>query len=136
MSSAPAPLKAFTKLLVLDVEASARFYEQLGFTRVGADGTFVQLAWPGEGRVFLVGAPTGVSLEGRRGWGVLLGFVAASVDVVARAAVGLGAPVEGPQTQPWHTREVVVTDPDGYRLNFIEPAVPVPLPSPPGVLVS
>jgi hypothetical protein len=24
--------------------------------------------------------------------------------------------------QPWHTREVIVTDPDGYRLNFIEPA--------------
>jgi hypothetical protein len=24
--------------------------------------------------------------------------------------------------QPWHTRELIVTDPDGYRLNFIEPA--------------
>jgi len=30
--------------------------------------------------------------------------------------------VDGPTVQPWFTREIVVTDPDGYRLNFIEPA--------------
>ena len=125
MSSAS--LTAFTKLLVLDLEASTRFYEGLGFARVGADGTFVHLRWPAQGDVFLVGAPTGVRVDGKRGWGVLMGFVASSVDTVARSAVALGAPVEGPQTQPWHTREVVVTDPDGYRLNFIEPASPVPL---------
>jgi predicted enzyme related to lactoylglutathione lyase len=84
--------------------------------------------------VFLVGAPTGVRVDTKRGWGVLLGFVAPSVDQVARVAVGLGGPVEGPQTQPWHTREVVVTDPDGYRLNFIEPATPAPPVAPKGLV--
>jgi catechol 2,3-dioxygenase-like lactoylglutathione lyase family enzyme len=119
-----APLTAFTKLLVLDLEASARFYEALGFTREGADGTFVHLRWPGAGDVFLVGAPTGVRIDGKRGWGVLLGFIMKgdTVDALAERATKLSAPVQGPETQPWHTRELVVTDPDGYRLNFIEPA--------------
>ena len=129
-----APVTVFTKILVLDVEASARFYEGLGFSRVGTDGTFVHVRWPSEGNVFLVGTPTGVRIDAKRGWGVLLGFVATSVDLVARAAVGLGAPVEGPQSQPWHTREVVVTDPDGYRLNFVEPAAPVPPVAPKGLV--
>jgi uncharacterized glyoxalase superfamily protein PhnB len=56
--------------------------------------------------------------------GVLVGFRAGSegVDAVAAKAAALGAHVEGPTEQPWYTREIVVTDPDGYRLNFIEPA--------------
>jgi lactoylglutathione lyase len=55
---------------------------------------------------------------------VLLGFRTGEggVEAVAARAAQAGASVEGPSRQPWHTREIVLTDPDGYRLNFIEPA--------------
>lgn len=112
----------FTKLLVLDQAASAAFYEALGFTRVGADGTFLHLRWEERGDVMLVGAPTGVRVDGKRGWGVLLCFTTQTPleDLLARAQ-RLNAPTQGPESQPWHTRELVVTDPDGYRLNFVQP---------------
>ncbi len=120
--SSPRPLAAFSRLLVLDREASATFYAGLGFTRVAADGTFVHVRWGEQGDVFLVSAPTGVNVGGRpRGWGVLLGFVAGDLEAVATRASALGATVQGPEPQPWHTREVVVTDPDGYRLVFMAP---------------
>lgn len=118
-----APLGFFTKLLVLDPSASAKFYEGLGFNRVGTDGTFIHLRWEAHGDVMLVGAPTGVRVDGKRGWGVLLCFTSTtSVDELAARARALSAPTQGPETQPWHTRELVVTDPDGYRLNFVQPA--------------
>lgn len=118
-----APLGSFTKLLVLDQASSAKFYEALGFTRVGADGTFIHLRWEAHGDLMLVAAPTGVRLDGKRGWGVLLCFTTQTdVDALAEKARQLGAPTQGPEVQPWHTRELVVTDPDGYRLNFVQPA--------------
>lgn len=121
MTAAP-QLKSFVKLLVLDVAASAKFYEALGFTRVGADGTFHHFRWEEQGDVMLVGAPTGVRVDGKRGWGVLLCFTSSTgLEVLAERAVALGAPTQGPEVQPWHTRELVVTDPDGYRLNFLQP---------------
>lgn len=117
-----AAVESFVKLLVLDKEASATFYEALGFTRVGADGTHVHLRWGEHGDLFLVGVPSGVQVEGRRAWGVLLGFAASGkVEAIGEKAKGLGAPVQGPDVTPWHTQEVVVTDPDGFRLCFTEP---------------
>ena len=68
--SAPG-LGFFVKLLVLDQRVSAAFYEGLGFTRVGADGTFVHVRWEERGDVMLMGAPRGVRVDGKRGWGVL-----------------------------------------------------------------
>lgn len=118
-----APLKAFIKLLVLDQKASAAFYEALGFTRVGADGAFIHLRWQDSGDVLLVATPTRVRLEGKRGWGVLLCFTTETdVQVLADRARALNAPTQGPEVQPWHTRDLIVTDPDGYRLNFVQPA--------------
>jgi uncharacterized glyoxalase superfamily protein PhnB len=119
--STPA-LGFFTKLLVLDQAASAKFYETLGFTRVGADGTFIHLRWEERGDLMLVGAPTNVRVDGKRGWGVLLCFTSQTdlTELEARAK-SMSAPTQGPETQPWHTRELVVTDPDGYRLNFVQP---------------
>ncbi len=43
------------------------------------------------------------------------------VELILRAQ-SQGTVVEGPVVQLRHTREVIVTAPDGYRLNFIEPA--------------
>ena len=50
----------FAKLLVLDRSASAAFYESLGFTRVGSDGTFIHVRWEERGDVMLVSVPTRV----------------------------------------------------------------------------
>lgn len=113
----------FVKLLVLDRAASAAFYEGLGFVRVGADATFTRVRWEEHGDVMLVNAPTGVRVDGKRGWGVLLSFTSQTeLGTLAERAAVLKAPVDGPETKPWHTRELVVTDPDGYRINFVQPA--------------
>ncbi len=115
-------LHFFAKLLVLDRAASANFYEALGFTRVGTDGTFTHLRWEERGDVMLVSAPTGVRVDGKRGWGVLLSFTSKTeLATLLERAQTLNAPTSGPEVQPWHTRELVVTDPDGYRLNFVQP---------------
>lgn len=117
------PLKSFVKLLVLDQPAAAAFYEGLGFTRVATDGTFVRLSWPDGGDVLLVAMPKGVQVDAKRGYGALLCFTTAGdLDALAATARALGAPTIGPEVQPWHTRELLVTDPDGYRLNFLQPA--------------
>lgn len=115
-------LEAFTKLLVSDVDAAARFYESLGFTRVGTDGTFVHLRWQRAGDVMLVGAPKGAPVDVARGSGVLLCFTSETgLDELAERAAKLGARVSGPTRQPWNTVELVVVTPDGYRLNFLAP---------------
>lgn len=115
---------SFVKVLVSDPERSARFYEALGFKRVHAEPPFIHLRWEGQAELYLVTLPPTVKLEGRRGLGVLLGFRigATGLEEVASRAQALGASVDGPTVQPWYTREIIVTDPDGYRLNFIEPA--------------
>lgn len=116
-------LHFFAKLLVLDQKASADFYEALGFTRVGADGTFIHMKWEAHGDVMLVGAPTNVRIDGKRGWGVLMSFTSKTdLATILERAQKLNAPTSGPEVQPWNTRELVVTDPDGYRLNFVQPS--------------
>jgi lactoylglutathione lyase len=117
-------LSSFTKLLVSDGERSAKFYEALGFKRMNADPPFIHMRWENQAEVYLVAVPAAMALQGPRGAGVLLGFRVGAVDVneVASRARAQGAAVDGPTVQPWFTREIVVTDPDGYRLNFIEPA--------------
>lgn len=121
-----AAVTSFVKVLVSDGERSARFYEALGFERVQTEPPFLHLRWEGRADVYLVVMPAGAGLEGRRGLGVLLGFRtgAGGVDEVASRATAQGVEFDGPSVQPWHTREIIVTDPDGYRLNFIESILP------------
>jgi lactoylglutathione lyase len=115
---------AFVKVLVLEGERSARFYEALGFERLHAEPPFIHLRWAGSADVYLVTVPAGAGMQGRRGLGVLMGFRAGpeGLDAIASRALAQGVSVDGPTLQPWHTRELIITDPDGYRLNFIEPA--------------
>jgi predicted lactoylglutathione lyase len=115
-------VEAFTKLLVADVEAARRFFEALGFTRVGTDGTFVHLRWQRAGDVMLVGAPKGAPVDVARGSGVLLCFTSeTSLGELTERATKVGAHVSGPTRQPWNTVELIVVTPDGYRLNFLAP---------------
>jgi catechol 2,3-dioxygenase-like lactoylglutathione lyase family enzyme len=119
-------MPAYTKILVADAERAAGFYELLGFTRVHQDPVFVHLRWARGADLFLVATPPGVSLAGQRGLGVILCFDVSSGDValetIAARAAAAGATVDGPRDQPWHTREVLITDLDGYRVAFVEPS--------------
>jgi lactoylglutathione lyase len=117
-------MQSFVKMLVSDGERSARFYEALGFERLHAEPPFIHLRWGESADVYLVVTPAGAALQGRRGLGVLVGFRTGpqGLEAVAERALKLGVEFEGPTVQPWHTREILLTDPDGYRLNFIEPA--------------
>ncbi|MBU8895272.1 VOC family protein [Corallococcus sp. H22C18031201] len=117
-------MTSFVKVLVTDAERSARFYEALGFERISAEPPFIRLRWGEQADLYLITPPPGVTMEGRKGMGVLLGFRTGEggVDALLERARAQGAQADGPTRQPWHTREIIVTDPDGYRLNFIEPA--------------
>lgn len=117
-------MTAFVKLLVADGERSAQFYEGLGFERLQSEPPFIHLRWGESADVYLVATQAGGALQGRRGLGVLVGFRAGpdGIDAIMQRALKLGVELEGPTVQPWFTREILITDPDGYRLNFIEPA--------------
>lgn len=118
----------FPTLAVEDVGASARWYsEVLGFGTVfvlpGADGepVLAHLRWRKYADVLLV--PDGSDSSDRKGVGVSLSFLAtdSSVDAMAERLAGRGVALdEGPVTRAWNTREIVVADPDGYRLVFFE----------------
>jgi lactoylglutathione lyase len=122
----PYLMPSHVRLLVSDVERATAFYEALGFQQVNRDAVFVHLRWARYADVFLVGTPSGVSIPGQRGLGVLVCFYAAGVplEAIASRAATRGAPMDGPKAQPWFTRELVVTDPEGYRLAFVEPNEP------------
>ncbi|MDE2867721.1 MAG: VOC family protein [Chloroflexota bacterium] len=122
------PMPMFPTLAVGDVGASAGWYsEVVGFGTVfvlpGADGDPVvaHLRWRKYADVLLV--PDGAESADRKGVGVSLSFLVGdmSVDAMAEKLVGLGVELdEGPVTRAWNTREIVVVDPDGYRLVFFE----------------
>jgi catechol 2,3-dioxygenase-like lactoylglutathione lyase family enzyme len=114
---------AYARLLVADAERATSFYAALGFAVVHRDPVFVHLRWAQYAELFLVATPAGHGLEGRRGVGVILCFDARHVplETIAERAEGIGASVDGPRAQPWHTRELMVVDPDGYRLSFVTP---------------
>ena len=45
-----------------------------------------------------------------------------SVDAIAKRVRRDGnVQISGPHDRPWNAREVIVIDPNGYRLNFTEP---------------
>jgi uncharacterized glyoxalase superfamily protein PhnB len=54
-----------------------------------------------------------------KGVGVALNFSIGDVDQLAERARLHGANIiEGPVNRPWNIRELVILDPDGYRLVF------------------
>ena len=125
------PMPMFPTLAVGDVGASVGWYsEVLGFGTVfvlpGSDGEPVlgHLRWRTYADLLLVPDEGGSDSSGRKGVGVSLSFLVGdvSVDAMAEQLTGLGVELEeGPVTRPWNTREIVVADPDGYRLVFFEP---------------
>jgi catechol 2,3-dioxygenase-like lactoylglutathione lyase family enzyme len=120
-------MPSFPRLIVNDIGASTAFYvDALGFSPVftmpGPGGTpsLVHLRWIKYADLLLVPDRDG-SLSGvARGEGVSLNFGGPTdVDALAGRAQAHGARiVEGPVDRPWNVRELVILDPDGYRLVF------------------
>jgi uncharacterized glyoxalase superfamily protein PhnB/N-acetylglutamate synthase-like GNAT family acetyltransferase len=124
------PMPLFVKLSVRDVAASAEWYQgALGFRSVyalaGDDGAQIlnHLRLGRYQDLMLIAQPQGLS-ESNKGQGVVINLTTDDVDGLARRAKSAGARVEGPTETQWNTREVTVSDPDGYVLTFSQVADP------------
>lgn len=123
------PMPSFPTLATGDLPTSAQWYQDvLGFRQVfempGRDGTpiLVHLRWAKYADLLLVAEHSPSS--GRKGIGVTLNFAVieeAVDDLAARIVNRGGAVATGPIDRPWNAREIVVLDPDGYRLVFTKP---------------
>ena len=99
---------------VKDVDATAAFYENLGFrSKREADYATCYVNWfwvefhKNEGAAPQASEQLAVSVEG--------------IDEFYEALVAKGIkPESEPQDQPWGRREFTVVDPDGYKLLFFK----------------
>jgi catechol 2,3-dioxygenase-like lactoylglutathione lyase family enzyme len=127
------PMPSFPILMVGDLEASARFYQDvLGFRHIfsmpgpGSRPALVHLRWVKYADLLITRPRDGLIVPEPRGAGITLNFnlfdrFEGNIDAFAEHARQNGANVAGPVAQPWNVREVTVVDPDGYRLVFTAP---------------
>ena len=128
------PMPFFVNLIVSDLEASSKFYQEtLGFKHIftmpgpGGKPALVHLRWSKYADLLIALPRNGKAVPEPRGAGVSLSFQMlerfdGSVDALAEQAKARGANiVSGPLDQPWNVRELTVLDPDGYRLVFTTP---------------
>src|SRR5262245_19959942 len=126
----PPPLPSFPTLVVSDLQHSTYWYRSaLGFELVlemhdeeGHD-LFAHLRWAGHADLLLVGDDPDQPIALPRGLGVTLSFTLldGSIDELAARAKTHGAEiVVAPVDRPWNAREVLILDPDGYRLLFTQ----------------
>ncbi|MFC4553301.1 MULTISPECIES: VOC family protein [Halorussus] len=117
------PMPMFAGLEVSDVARSAEWYEDvLGFANVFQMPTLAHLRYRKYADVLLVPSETEGERE-RRASGVTVSFTAEGETVaeIAERARDADADVSGPTETSYNTREVEITDPDGYALAFTEP---------------
>ena len=120
------PMPSFPTLAVSDLARSGRWYQEaLGFQHIftmpSRDGTpmLIHLRWAKYADLLLV--PQQQAPEVPLGAGVTLGYgiQQGTADELAERARAAGvAFLEGPVDRLWNTRELIVADPDGYRLAF------------------
>ena len=127
------PMPLFPTLIVGDVEASSKFYQNLLgfkhiFTMPGPDGipNLVHLRWVKYADILITRSGDGREAAGPKGIGISLNFnllehFDGDVDAFANHIRKNGANVTGPIDQPWNVREITVLDPDGYKLIFSMP---------------
>ena len=127
------PMPGFPTLMVSNLPESCQFYVNgLGFRPVfsipgpGGQPVLEHIRFCRYADLLLEQEPAGDrESAGPRGLGVRLTFslplAQRNAEEMAQRARDLGALVEGPVERPWNTRDVVVTDPDGYALVFTEP---------------
>lgn len=128
------PMPFFVNLIVSDLEASSKFYQEtLGFKHIftmpgpGGKPMLVHLRWTKYADLLLSSPRDGKPVPEPKGAGVALSFQMlerfdGSVDVLAEQANARGANlISGPLDQPWNVRELTILDPDGYKLVFTAP---------------
>ncbi len=127
------PMPSFPMLIVGNLEASSRFYQEaLGFQHIftmpgpGGGPGLVHLRWVKYADLLITVSRDGKMLPEPKGVGVSLNYnlsdrFGGDIDAFARQAREKGAQVDGPVEQPWNVREVTVIDPDGYKLVFTVP---------------
>jgi catechol 2,3-dioxygenase-like lactoylglutathione lyase family enzyme len=127
------PMPSFPTLIVKDLETSSDFYQNaLGFKHIftmpgpGGQPSLVHLRWVKYADLLLTKSRDGRKLDGPKGIGVSLNFnmlehFDGNMDAFAKHARENGANVTGPIDQPWNVRDVIVFDPDGYKLIFTMP---------------
>ena len=125
------PMPMFPTLSVADIGASASWYtEKVGFARVfaipgtGGEVALEHLRWSKYADLLLVSEANAPYPAQARGTGISLSFLAQTeaIDDMAARLEESGVEIkEGPVNRPWNTRDIVILDPDGYRLIFFEP---------------
>jgi uncharacterized glyoxalase superfamily protein PhnB len=127
------PMPSFPMLVVSDLAASSKFYQAaLGFRHIftmpgpGGQPALVHLRWVKYADLLIARPRDGQAVPEPKGVGVSLNFnlfdhCDGNIDALAEQARSAGANVTGPVTQPWNVRELMVIDPDGYRLVFTVP---------------
>ena len=126
------PMTMFPTLSVADIDASASWYtEKVGFARVfaipgtGGEAALEHLRWSKYADLLLAPEADAPYPAQAKCTGISLSFLAQreTIDEMAARLEGNGVEVaEGPIDRPWNTREIVVVDPDGFRLVFFEPS--------------
>ena len=127
------PMPMFPTLSVRDIRHSTSWYKDkvgfwLVFSMPGPDGetALAHLRWRKYADLLLVpdiNSPYPNPTH-KKGAGITLSFPteAESVDDMATRLESNGVELEeGPIDRPWNTRDIVVLDPDGFRLIFFEP---------------
>ncbi len=125
------PMPMFPTLSVTDIGASASWYtEKVGFARVfaipgtGGEVALEHLRWSKYADLLLVPEASAPYPAQTKGTGISLSFLAQTeaIDDMAARLEDSGVEIkEGPVNRPWNTRDIVILDPDGYRLIFFEP---------------
>jgi lactoylglutathione lyase len=125
----PYPMSMFAQLSVADVEGSAEWYESdLGFEINYSMPMIASVRYREHADLMLVDEKTSFRTDlskgaTERGRGVSLYFIAeneSADEIAARAEEHNAEITHGPEETTWNTREVVISDPDGYELVFSE----------------
>ncbi len=127
------PMPSFPVLMVRDLEASSKWYQDvLGFKHIftmpgpGGQPALVHLRWVKYADLLIVKPRDGKDPAEPKGVGMSLNFNVfdrfnGDIDAFAKQVREKGANISGPVDQPWNVREVTVFDPDGYKLIFTIP---------------
>ena len=125
------PMPMFPTLSVGDIDLSTSWYaDKVGFSLVfsmpgpGGNVGLAHLRWRKYADLLLVPGTNSAYATHSKGTGITLSFLVETetVDNMAARLEESGVEIEeGPVNRPWNTRDIVVLDPDGYRLIFFEP---------------
>ena len=119
MSPQTYAMPMYVRLTVADVEATKAWYhEALGFESVfDIPHTMAHLRGRRYQDVLIVEG------EASQPAGTILCFSwSKSVDDLAKQVATAGGKIlDGPVDRPWNARELVIEDPNGYRLSFSQP---------------